>query len=160
MQKDQVTLLGLASGKHLVISGRKFKLSFSALTSDDLIESPKYPSSAFSNLVFGSDLARSWTQGSADVELVQPNSFIQHLPGLLKLEAVQIQHAPWLTGEDVQGILRSCPRLRKVDFRHSGKLLRDQALVISGKTVKWDIPWAMKGSREECAAAVLAGMIS
>ena len=160
MQKDQVTLLGLASGNHLLILGRKFKLTFSALTSDDLIESPNYPSSAISNLVFGSDLSRSWTQGSADVELVQPNFLIQHLPGLLKLEEVQIQHAPWLTGKDVQGVLRSCPRLRKVDFRHSGKLPRDQALVISGKTVRWEIPWAMKGSRKGCAATVLAGIAS
>lgn len=160
MQKDQVTLLGLASRNHLLISGRKFKLTFSALTNDDLIESPSYPSSAISNLAFGSDLARSWTQGSADVESVPPNFLIQHLPGLLELEAVQIQHAPWLTGEDVQGILRSCPRLRKVDFRHSGKFSRDQALVISRKTVKWEIPWAMKGSRNECAATILAGEAS
>ena len=160
MQKDQVTLLCLASRNHLLISGRKFKLTFSALNHDDLIESPNYPSSAISNLVFGSDIARSWTQGSADVELVQPNFLIQYLPGLLELEAVQIQHAPWLTAEDVQGILRSCPRLRKVDFRHSGKLTRDQALVISGKTLKWEIPWAMKGSRNECAATLLAGMAS
>ena len=160
MQKDQVALLGLASRKNLLILGRKFKLTFSALTIDDLVESSNYPSNAISNLVFGSDLARSWTQGSADVELVQPNFLIKHLPGLLKLEEVQIQHAPWLTGEDVQGILQSCPRLRKVDFRHSGKLPRDHALVISGKTVKWEIPWAMKGSRKECAAKILAGMAS
>ena len=160
MQKDQVTLLCLASRNHLLTSGRKIRLAFSALTNDDLIESPNYPPSPNSNLVFSSDLARSWTQGSADVELVQPNFLIQHLPGLLKLEEVQIQHAPWLTGKDVQGILRSCPRLRKVDFRHSGKLSRDRALVISGTTVKWEIPWAMKGSRKECAATVLAGMAS
>ena len=160
MQKDQVTLLGLASRNHLLISGREFKLTFAALTNDNLIESPSYPSSAISNLIFGSDLARSWTQGSADVELVQPNFLLQHLPGLLELEAVRIQHAPWLTGEDVQGILRSCPRLRKVDFRHSGTLPRDQAVVISGKTVKWEIPWAMKGSSKECAATILAGMAS
>ena len=153
-------LLGLASRNHLLISGRKLKLTFSALTNDDLIESPNYPSSAISNLVFGSDLARSWTQGSVDVELVQPNFLIQHLPSLLELEEIQIQHAPWLTGEDVQRILRSCPRLRKVDFRHSGKLPRDQAFVISGKSVKWEIPWAMKGSRKECAATVPAGMVS
>ena len=144
----------------MLILGRKFELTFSALTTDDLIESPDYPSSAISNLVFGSDLVRSWTQGSADVELVQPNFLIPHLPSLLKLEEVQIQHAPWLTGEDVRGILQSCPRLRKVDFRHSGKLPIDQALMISGKTVKGEIPWAMKGSTQECAVTFPAGMAS
>lgn len=131
---------------------RQLKLNFGGLTSDDLIESLNYPSSATSGMVFGSDIARSWTQGSADVESVQPNYLIRHFSSLLKLEKVEIRNAPWLTGEDVQEVLWNCPKLKKVDFRDSGKLMRGQALVVSGKTVKWEIPWAMKGSRKECAA--------
>ncbi len=107
------TLAGLLSRHNMLISSRQFNLDFGALTSDDLIESPNYPS----DLVFGSDLARSWTQGSADVESVQPNFLIRHLPSLLKLEKVRIQNAPWLTGEDVQNIMWNCPRLKEVDFR-------------------------------------------
>ncbi|KAL9134400.1 MAG: hypothetical protein Q9175_004411 [Cornicularia normoerica] len=135
-------------------------LNFAALTSDDLIESLSYPSSAISGLVFGSDLARSWTQGSADVESVRPDFLILYLTSLFKLENVQVRNAPWLTGADVQGILRNCPRVKKVDFRGSGKLMRDQALVVSGKTAKWEIHWAIKGSRKECAATLPAGLAS
>ena len=65
-----------------------------------------------------------------------------------------------LTGEDVQSILWNCPRLKKVDFRDSGRLTRDQALLVSGKTAKWGIPWAMKGSRNECAAIFPARLAS
>ena len=57
-------------------------------------------------------------------------------------------------------ILCNCPRLRKVDFRDSGKLVRDQALVISGETAKWEIPWAIKGSRKACAATFPAALAS
>ena len=56
-------------------------------------------------MVFGSDLARSWTQGSADIESVQPDFLIRHIASLLKLEKVEIRNASWLAGEDVQGIL-------------------------------------------------------
>ena len=143
----------------MLISNRELKLNYGALTSDELIESPNYPSSAISGIVFGSDLARSWTQRSADVDSVQPNFLIRHLPSLLKLEKVQIQYAPWLTGEDVQGILWNCSRLRKVDFRSSGKVMREQSLVV-GKTAKWEIPWAIKGSSKECAATFPARMAS
>ena len=160
MPEHQVTLLGLSPRPVLLTSNRTLKLSFGALTNDDLIESPNCPSNAVSGLVFGSDLARSWTQGSADVESVQPNFLIRHLPALLKLEKVQIQHAPWLTGEDVQSILWDCPRLSEVDFRHSGKLLRDQALVVSGKAAKWVIPWAIKGGKDNCAATLPTRMAS
>lgn len=144
----------------MLISNRQVKLDFGALCNDDLIESPNYPSDAISGMVFGSDLARSWTQGSADVESVLPSFLVPHLTSLLKLEKVHIRNAPWLTGEDVQAILWNCPRLKKVDFRDSGKLLRDQALVVSGKRVKWEIPWAIKSSRMECAARLPAGPAS
>lgn len=147
-------LLGLLSRNNLLISNRQFKLNFGSLTSDDLIESPNYSSSAISGMLFGSDLARSWTQSSADVESVQPNFLVRHLSSLHKLEKAQIRNAPWLTGEDVQEILWNCPSLKKVDFRDSGKLKGGQPSVISGKTVKWEVPWAIKGSRTECAAII------
>lgn len=153
---QRVVILGYAPelfiSTYLLISNRQLKLNYRALTSDDLIESPNHPSCAISGMVFGSDLARSWTQNSADVESVQPDFLIRHLPSLLKLEKIQIQNAPWLTGDAVQDILRNCPRLRIVDFRHSGKMTRDQSLVVWEKTAKWEIAWAMKGSRKECAA--------
>ena len=57
-------------------------------------------------------------------------------------------------------ILRNCPRLREVDFRDSGKIMRDQALIISGKTANWEIPWAVKGSRKACAATLPAALAS
>ena len=103
---------------------------------------------------------RTWTQGSADVESVQPNFLIRHLTTLLKLEKVQIRNAPWLTGEDVLEILCNCHSLREVDFRDSGKIMRDQALISSGKTAKWEIPWAIKGSRKACAATLPATLAS
>lgn len=142
------------------MSNRQLKLNFGSLTNDDLIKSLNYPSDAISGMVFGSDLARSWTQGSADVDSVPPSFLIRHLTSLLKLEKVQIRNAPWLTGEDVQDILWNCPRLQKVDFRDSGKLLKDQALVVSGKTAKWEIPWAIKGSKKDCTATLPAGLAS
>lgn len=160
MSEYQVTPPGLPSRHDLLISNRRLKLNFAALTSDDLIESLSYPSSAISGLVFGSDLARSWTQGSADVESVRPDFLILYLTSLFQLENVQVRNAPWLTGADVQGILRNCPHVKKVDFRGSGKLMRDQALVVSGKTAKWEIHWAIKGSRKECAATLPAGLAS
>ena len=138
----------------LLTLNRQLKLNFAALSSDDLIESLNYPSNAISGLVFGSDLARSWTQGSADVESVQPNFLITHLTSLLQLEKIQIRNAPWLTEEDVLGILQNCPRLEQVDFRDSGKLTRDQALVVSAKTAHWEIPWACKGSRDFLARRI------
>ena len=148
------SLPGLLCRPEMLTSSRQFKLNFRALTNDHLIESLNYSPSAISGMIFGSDLARSWTQGSADVESVQPSFLIRHLPNLLNLERVRIQNAPWLTEEDVQIILWSCPRLREVDFRHSGQLMRDQGLVISGNTAKWEIPWATKGSKEQCAATL------
>ena len=139
---------------------RQLKLKFGALTNDDLIESSNYPSSAISGMVFGSDIARSWTQGSADVQSVPPNFLIRHLPSLLNLRKIQIQDAPWLSGEDVHFLLWNCPRVSKVDFRHSGKLRIDHALVVSRKMARWAIPWAMKGSRKECAAILPASLAS
>ena len=135
-------------------------MNFGGLKTDDLINSINFPSYAISGLVFGSDIARAWTQGSADIESVQPNFLIRHLTSLLKLENVQIRNAPWLTGDDVLEVLCNCPRLQKVDFRDSGKLMRDQALIVSGKTAKWEIPWAIKGSREACAATLPAALAS
>ena len=147
------------SQSNLLIPNRRFKLDFGGLTNDDLIKSLKYPTDTISNMVFGSDLARSWTQGSADVESVQPDFLVRHLIKLPRLEKVQIRNAPWLSGDDVQTILWNCARLLKVDFRDSGKLMRDQALVISGNSAKWEIPWAIKGSRKKCAAT-LPGLAS
>ena len=160
MPKHQVTLLGLSSRHDLLIWDRQVKLNFGGLKNDDLIDPINYPSNAISGMVFGSDLARSWTQGSADAESVQPNFLIGHLTSLLKLESVQIRNVPWLTSENVQEILCDCPRLRKVDFRDSGKFMRDQALLIIGKTAKWEIPWAIKGSRKACAATIAAALAS
>ena len=139
---------------------RQLTLKFGALTNDDLIQSSNYPSSAISGMIFGSDLARSWTQGSADVESVPPNFLIRHLPSLFNLKKIQIQDAPWLSGEDVHFILWNCPRVSEVDFRHSGKLRIDHASVVSGKMARWAIPWAMKGSRKEFAAIITASLAS
>lgn len=47
-----------------------------------------------------------------------------------------------------------------VDFRHSGKLRIDHGLVVSRKMARWAIPWAMKGSRKECAAILPASLVS
>ena len=160
MSKYQVTLLGLLSRHDVLISNRQLKLNFGSLTSDDLIESPNYPSSAISGLLFGSDLARSWTQSSADVESVQPNFLIRHLSSLLKLEKVQIRNAPWLTGKGVQKILWNCPSLKNVDFRDSGKLMGGQTSVILGKTVQRKVPWAIKGSRSNVRMLFPAGLAS
>ena len=144
----------------MLMSSRQFKLDFEALTSDDLIKSLRYLPSPLSGMLFSSDLARSWTQGSADVESVQPSFLIRHLTNLPNLERVRIQNAPWLTEEDVEGIVWGCPRLMDVDFRHCGRRMRDQDLLISGKAAKWEFPWAMKGSREQCAATLPTRLVS
>ena len=138
----------------MLIFCREFKLDFEALTNDYLIKSPNYPSSTISGMVFGSDLARSWTRSSADVVSVEPNFLIRHLPSLQRLEEIQIHNAAWLTREDVELMLWDCRRLEKVDFRHSGKLMREQAFVISGGEGKWETPWAIQGDIKECMATL------
>ena len=115
------------------------------LYKDALLKSPFHPPTAFSGKLFTSEVPRSWSHDSHDVVQVKPNAIIAELPTLQHLERLYIRRANWLTTEDVETILISCPRLKHVNFRNSGP--RNEIGLINRKSMLW----ATKGDRDKVA---------
>ncbi|KAK3167133.1 hypothetical protein OEA41_010259 [Lepraria neglecta] len=82
------------------------------LEEDFLIRSAACPPTALSDLVFVSDVPKSWTAQSADTELISTNGIIQQPMRLSYLEKATIQTSQWLSIDSIKTILCNCPRLK------------------------------------------------
>ncbi|KAL6720685.1 hypothetical protein ACLMJK_002610 [Lecanora helva] len=103
---------------------RKVELRIPNLDNDRLVKSlSPSPPATLSNRVFESEIGRSWTYDSRDVQPVYHDAIIAELPNLPHLEELQIRSAVWLTQDHVETILSTCPKLENINLRGSGDKL-------------------------------------
>ena len=73
-----------------------------------MIRSAACPPTALLDLVFVSDVPKSWT----DTELINTNGIIQQPIRLSYLEKATIQTSQWLSIDSIKTIFCNCPRLK------------------------------------------------
>jgi len=98
-------------------------------------------------MVFVSDVPRSWTKASREVQPISTDAIIQYLTNLPHLEKLDIRNAKWLSAENVKSILMDCPGLMTINFVGSGTIAEDPNRVAGGP--EESVPWAIKGSRKD-----------
>ena len=117
---------------------REVALGVNFFEKDYIIKSSAYIPTALSSMIFVSDVTRSWTHNSTEIELITSDFIIRQLPLLQYLHKIDICDASWLTTENVETILSGCPNLKDINFLGSGNSMAT-------------IPWAIRGSRMEIA---------
>lgn len=103
-------------------------------------------------MVFVSDLPRSWTEPSREVQPVSTDLIIEHLTRLPYLEQLDIRKAKWLSRDNVELLVLLCPSLVKVDFLGSGNVKDDSPT--SGVGHKDSVFWAIKGPKQLLAELI------
>ncbi|MCJ1312867.1 hypothetical protein MMC25_006543 [Agyrium rufum] len=109
---------------------RHVNLSNLVLTTDYAVLSPRYRPTAFTQLIFVSDVAKSWTWKNGEIAELDTTSMIRRLTALPQLHTLTIRRSFWLVSNHVRLIVRDCPRLQAVDFRDSG--------------MRQSVPWAVE----------------
>lgn len=130
-----------------LISNRRVNLHFKSILEDFVVNSAAYPATATKSMIFVSDVPRSWTQASTEVQPISADAIIQHLTTLPHLEKLDIRNAKWLSVENVKSILMDCPGLMTINFVGSGTVVKDPNRVVGGP--EESSPWAIKGSRKD-----------
>ncbi|KAI9812100.1 MAG: hypothetical protein M1832_000611 [Thelocarpon impressellum] len=119
---------------------KKIDLSYLTLAPDYAVKSSSHPPSAFTSLIYVSDIPKSWTWRPSELEALSGTDIVEAMIKLPRLESVRIKKGLWLSTNLVTRLVRDCPRLATVNFRSSGM----------GPGLKW----AVKSSRAEVLAAV------
>lgn len=128
---------------------RTLNLTRLKLASDFLLCSPStistrtpttyrtYVPTATTSLLFVSDVPKSWTWRSTDLQPVYTDFVVSHIIPLDHLKELKARHNLWLNTNRVQMLVYEdgCKNLERVDFRGSG--------------MQKDPIWAVKGSRKD-----------
>jgi len=114
---------------------RKVDLSYLSIAADYAIKTSSHPPTAFTSLIFVSDVPKSWTWRPKDLQQVHGKDIVEYMTNLPQLEKVRIKKGFWLSTELVSRMVDECDRLRMLNLRESG--------------MKQQMPWAIKGTREE-----------
>lgn len=117
---------------------RKLDLSYLSIAADYAIKASSHPSTAFTSLIFVSDVPKSWTWRPKDLQQVHGRDIIDYMTNLPQLEKVRIKKGFWLSTELVRRMVDECGRLQMLNLRESG--------------MKQKMPWAIKGTRGELKA--------
>ena len=96
----------------ILILNRQINLHIEYLEEDFLIRSAACPPTALLDLVFVSEVPKSWTAQSVDTELINTNRIIKQPMRLSYLEKATIQTSQWLSIDSIKTILCNCPRLK------------------------------------------------
>ena len=109
----------------LLIANRSVSIQFMGLSQDYAIVTPAYPKTAFTSLAFTSDVGRSWTSESQDIEPVAVNMMIQSLVDLPQLRRLCIRKSQLFRPEFIQTVLGRCTSLEYAYFKATGHLSHD-----------------------------------
>ncbi len=113
-------------------------LSYLSIAADYRIDSAAYPPTAFTSLIFVSDVPKSWTWAPNETKPLSGADIVDSMTRQPLLENVRIKKGLWLSTELITRIVNDCPRLQRLSLRGSG--------------MRQDTCWAIKGSKDEVAA--------
>lgn len=115
------------------------------MAGDFLVLSKLFPPTASTNLIFVSDVPKSWTWANDDLKPFYADDIVRVIVKLNELEVLKARACTWLTTLRVEKLMVEASRgeewqegeggLRKVDFRESG--------------MQKDVRWAVEGTRED-----------
>jgi len=100
---------------------RKVILHVDWLVADYLIQSPAYPPTALSSMIFVSEVSGQWEHDNPEIERVTNNAIITQLLNLEHLETLYILDAEWLAKSHMETILLGCPHLKDVNLNGSDR---------------------------------------
>lgn len=128
---------------------RQIKLDFGQFQTDYRINSPNYPPTAISSMIFESDVPASWTFHSADTNVVGLDMVIDHLKELRLLEKLTIRMRAGFPKTRIAGLIRYCSQLTELEL--SGRDYKDKDLenFFSGLVTRDDHSWLLKATRAE-----------
>lgn len=119
---------------------RKVDISRLQLGSDFIVRHVEHPPTAWTGMIYVSDIQRSWTWEPQELLPIYNMYIIDQLRKLLQLETFIAYNFISLSTLTAQNLVESCLQLKWVDFRKSGMTLEQ--------------PWKVKGSREQVAAVL------
>ncbi|RDL38526.1 uncharacterized protein BP5553_02866 [Venustampulla echinocandica] len=115
---------------------RKLNLSRVQLAADFLVSNPLFKPTATQGLLFVSDVPKSWTWASSDLQPVYAEEVVRWVCRLVELESLNARACLWLTTVRVEKLMSSAQNsLKRVDFRESG--------------MQKEVRWALKGNKSE-----------
>ncbi|KAH8820405.1 hypothetical protein F5884DRAFT_47442 [Xylogone sp. PMI_703] len=114
---------------------RKVNLSRVQVATDFRVQHESHPPTAFTGLIFVSDVPKSWTWRANELTTVFANEIIFWLMKLEYLETLIARNSLWLTTAGVSLIMTQCQSLKYVDFTASGMAM--------------NVRWATEGSKSE-----------
>ena len=110
-------------------------MSYLSLAADyAIVPSSKAPT-AFTKLIFVSDVPKSWTWHANEIHPISGTNIAESIVKLPQLESLRIKKGIWLSTDLVTILVRRCSKLEKVNFKGSGMMQ--------------GMKWAIKGSRDE-----------
>lgn len=114
---------------------RKIDMSYLSLAADyAILPSSKAPT-AFTKLIFVSDVPKSWTWRTTEIQSISGTNIVESIVKLPQLESIRIKKGVWLSTDLITTLVRRCPKLETVNFKGSG--------------MAQGMKWAIKGSRDE-----------
>lgn len=119
---------------------KKVNLSRLQLSEDFIVQHPEHPSTAWTGLMYASDVSRAWTWDDDQLVPIYPTEIIEHLQRLPLLETVCAKKSLWLTRVMATRLVHSCPKLEKLNLRGFG--------------MNKDMRWAFKGTKDEVLLAI------
>ncbi|KAI9713309.1 MAG: hypothetical protein M1812_006668 [Candelaria pacifica] len=117
-------------------------LSYLSIAADYRINSSAYPATAFTSLIFVSDVPKSWTWAPTETTPLSGADIVDSIIQQPLLESIRIKKGLWLSTELITRIVNDCPRLQRLSLRQSG--------------MRQGASWAIKGSKDEVAAILRA----
>ncbi len=117
---------------------------------DYRLNSPTYPPTALSSMIFESDVPASWTFGSAETSIIKFDTIIEYLPQLQFLEKLTISTGTGLSMTYIADLITHCTQLTELEL--SGADYKDTDLegIYSGLvTRRYDNFWSLKATKSE-----------
>jgi hypothetical protein len=110
-------------------------MSYLSLAADYAIAPSSKTPTAFTKLIFVSDVPKSYTWHPSEIQSISGANIAESIVKLPQLESIRIKKGTWLSTELVTILVRRCPKLEKVNFKESGMMQ--------------GMKWAIRGSKDE-----------
>ena len=129
---------------------RQIKLDVENFKDDYQLNSPTYPPTALSSMIFESDVPNSWTFQSAETSIVRLDMIIDRLQGLQLLEKLTIRMRAGFPITSIAGLIHCCSQITELELSGGDHEDKDLEKNFNGLvTRKDDHSWSLKATRSE-----------
>ena len=117
---------------------------------DYRLNSPAYPPTALSSMIFESDVPASWTFRSAETSIIRFNTIVDYITRLQLLEKLTIRTRAGLSMAHIVGFITHCTLLTELELSGRGYKNPQLDVFFSGLVATGDDHfWSLKATKSE-----------